>query len=44
MLSSRPEIVEYVLGDPRTFAAIFGEARESFLRASPFCIFRLAFL
>jgi len=39
MLASRPEIIEEILGDPRTFATIFGAERESFLRASPFCVF-----
>ncbi|HYL53908.1 MAG TPA: hypothetical protein VEZ15_18195 [Acidimicrobiia bacterium] len=39
MLAARPWIVEDVLGDARSFAAIFGERRESLLQASPFCMF-----
>jgi hypothetical protein len=39
ILARRPQIIEDALGDPRTFAAIFGDERDSLLRASPFCVF-----
>jgi hypothetical protein len=39
ILARRPQIIEDALGDPRTFAAIFGDERDSWLRASPFCVF-----